>query len=196
MFRNSSKEVSAIEKELGSATITPEVRSRQTVETISAVVRTILTEHANRSTTPDVHQSFSPRPSLTRTAFIEKVMSEVPGVVIPVGDLTIVSDRKRFVPNATVTVCAMAGRFQIALAISTKLARLEPDRTENIEFDVYTNRIISSIYADDWDSPAISQFVLTGLTATYKAWTAEINRRKQMIESEEAEIEKYRSRKS
>ena len=197
MFRNASEQSTAIERELGPATILPEMRSLETANKIAQIIRPLLDEHVQKATTPHVVQRANHNagiPSVKSVADIRPKLGS-PQQMIGVSEVQIQGLGKRFIPNAFVNFVLLSGRSQIALAATSRIARYSAQRTDILDSETESSVLFGSIYFADWDTKEISEFVLNALKSIFRAWVAEMDRRKTLIEAEEAEIDKYRSRR-
>lgn len=194
MFRNIAEQATAIEQELGPATVTPEIRASQTAAKIAEITRGFLNDYVKKATTPHVNLGLNLQPGLFDASAINLLRQRIPpGTLATIAELQI-SSPKRFVPNLAVQFFSVSGRHQVALGTSRRIGKFDEHLREQFVEAPRTKDLSGSIYFEDWDLQVMSEFVLNAIKEAIKDWTSEMDRRKALIAAEEAQIDKFRTR--
>jgi len=193
MVQNIAQKAKEIQQDLGPAASTPEERAESTADRIKASFIKVVQEHvASTQRTPGLIVSFQ-----------ENVNMGPPFVPLqqqigsPRGNafsFTVVG-RNRTIPVLVVAFAVFSGRYQVALAASATLGTFDQNNREVLAMDPNCRTLKGSIYLEDWDTKGIHDFVLDTLKGSYQRWEGEIERRKNLIATEEARLEQYRKSK-
>jgi len=194
MVRNIAEQTRAIEQELGPATIPPEQRASQTASKIRQNIVGLLTQHAEKVTTPNLSVRVNPQGQQVTFSRLQQFRNNYPDTG-QMMELTVGPANKRFVPSLVINFLASSGRMQVGVAGFVRLGRYDSQLREVIDVDPVVAQLSGPIYFEDWDLNEISAFVLKILKDAYLIWTTEMDRRKSIIAAQELEASKFRPRR-
>jgi fido (protein-threonine AMPylation protein) len=191
MFRGIVEKTKAIEQSLGSANKPPEVRSHEAGTKIRELVKGTIVEHIRRISTPDCPVTYVEVGAIPPA--LAQVRQEIQGRGLLQTALGLqITSTKRTIPSLQVFLAVSSARNQIAIVGGSSLEKF--GGTANQWQQLAGDKLIGSIFFEDWDTEVIRNFVLKICKTAYKAWGDEVERRNELISQEEAELNRLRSR--
>jgi Fic family protein len=197
LVKNIADQAHIIETDLGKAVQPAEVRSSQTAGQINTHVAELIRKHIGEVTSPNTELNFSTTSATpSNSALLQEFAARGPRGHVPSAIYFNMNGiGKRFTPNGHVEFFVVSNKFEVALAAASFVGKFNNNNVEEItNIPGISTSKTGSIYIEEWDWPSVDEFVLSALKRFYMAWNEEMERRKLLIEREEAEIEQKRSR--